>query len=90
MTHRVAPRARRRRCAAPGRKAGEHKKRRRIETPNPRKARHLGAEAIDPKGATDYFHGELGEPRQGAERPTSACEDSARGDPLNLIQLMLA
>jgi hypothetical protein len=27
---------------------------------------------IDPKVATDYFHAELGEPRQGAERPTSA------------------
>jgi hypothetical protein len=36
-----------------------------------------------------YFHAELGEPRQGAERPT-ALEDSARGDPPNLIQLMLA
>jgi len=36
-----------------------------------------------------YFHGELGEPRQGAERPT-ALEDNARGDPPNLIQLMLA
>ena len=43
-----------------------------IGTPNPHKVRHLGAEAIDPKVATDYFHGELGEPRQGAERPTSA------------------
>jgi hypothetical protein len=32
----------------------------------------------------------LGEPRQGAERPQALDEEARRGDPSNLIQLMLA
>src|SRR5437660_324776 len=42
-------------------------------------------------GPKDYFPRELGEPRQGAERPHGASKRKARrGDPVNLIQLMLA
>ena len=48
------------------------------------------ARGIDRRGESYYFpRVELGEPRQGAERP-SALEEAHRGDPPNLIQLMLA
>jgi hypothetical protein len=45
--------------------------------------------AIDLQEGKDYFARHLGEPRQGAERPAGAVT-GARGDPSNLIQLMLA
>jgi hypothetical protein len=45
MTHRVAPRARRHGCAARGRKAGEHKKRRRI-----------GVDLLDPELGEYHNH----------------------------------
>ena len=45
---------------------------------------------IDRHGNSYYFSRlKLGEPRQGAERP-SALGEAQRGDPPNLIQLMLA
>lgn len=43
---------------------------------------------IDRHVHSDYLYQLLGEPRQGAERPSSA--PAQHGDPLNLIQFMLA
>lgn len=49
---------------------------------------HAPADPIDPRSQSYYFGTVLGEPRQGAERPSSAVV--RRGDPSNLIQFMLA
>ena len=44
---------------------------------------------IDLRSEAYYFGGVLGEPRQGAERPSNAAQ-LRHGDPSNLIQFMLA
>ena len=62
----------------------------------PRSLTHLTACAVIVAVAIDlgvpayYFRCELGEPRQGAERPAGALRKARHGDPPNLIQLMLA